>query len=135
MAKGTGIDLLDKSDRIKTDLETLETLEPANDRTADNFDLVLSEVLHADPGGCMLNKYYTIPVPGSPAYPDELVFARWYFTHDLLVDFFQTPMNEYDKATIDKEVTLKVKFAKREKVKYLPIIGAATIAEIAAAVA
>jgi hypothetical protein len=123
-----GVDIL--GERPKPDAEILEKIEPANERTSDHFDLVLGEVLKAQPGGYMSNRLFDIPVQGSD-YPDELVFDRWYFDQNLLVDFFQAPLTEYERTNTASIVARKTAYANGLGAKYLPIIGGASITEIA----
>lgn len=131
-----GFDLLDKEDRNQ-DPEINEKIETQNRRTADSFDEVLTDLLKAKPGGYVDIWQVIIPVPGS-SYPRDVQYDRFYFGLKLLVDFFSKPQGSTDavaqeKERIDKEIADKKSIAQSRGFSYLPIIGSASIHDIASA--
>jgi len=123
-----GIDLLDKSDRVKLDSEAAEKIEPLNDRIQDALSAALQTVLRRDPGGYVANKQFVVPIPNSR--DGDIVFDRHYYTLNLLVDMLQAPMNEPDRAANIEHIAQHGKFATSHGFKYLPIVGGATLGEI-----
>lgn len=133
--KKTTFDTLDPADRPKLDAELAEAVEPLNLRGKDSLEIALAEVLKKSPGGYMTNKMYDLPLTPGNSRVQTLTFDRFYWEVNLLVDFIQKPTNEYAQADTEKAIAEKQAFAKEKGVRYLPIVGAATLAEIAAVAA
>jgi hypothetical protein len=126
-----GIDLLDPHDRIQPDREIAELVEPLNERIEDSLSAALQTVLRRDPGGYVAQKQYVIM--RADLRDTEIVFDRFYFMLNLLVDMLPAPMNEPDRIASAAHVKEHAKYAQQSGLKYLPIIGAASLGDIEAA--
>ena len=133
--KRTTFDTLDIEDRPKLDAELAEQVEPLNLRGKDSLELALAEVIKKSPGGYMTNKMFDLPLTAGNSRVQTLTFDRYYWELKLLVDFIQKPTNEFTQADVERNIAEKQALAKKQRLRYLPIIGAATLAEIAAVAA
>ncbi len=127
-----GVDLLPKEDRAKVDSEELERIEPLNDRLQDSLSSALQTVLRRDPGGYIANRQYMVD-HGEGSRPTDISFDRFYYSLNLLVDLLQSPMNDPDRLANVDHINEHAKFAAQHGIKYLPIVGGATLGEIEAA--
>jgi hypothetical protein len=129
-SSGGGIDLLDKEDRKLPDRAIAELNEPENDRIQDTVSSALQSVLRSNPGGYVAQKQYVITQP--MMRDSEIVFDRFYWQLNLLIDMLPAPMSEPERIASKAHVAEHGKFAQSLGLKYLPIIGAATLGDIAA---
>ena len=130
--KQSGVDLLDKSDRVVQDKETAELLEPPNDRIEDSLSSALNSILRKHPGGFISQQQFAIITPETR--DTEIVFDRYYWQLGLLVDMLAMPMNDQDKLANSAHIEEHSKFAQLNGYKYLPITGGATLGEIESAI-
>lgn len=133
MPRNHGVSLLSPEDRIVPDRELAEKLEPLNLRTADMLDLALAEVLQEAPGGFLSNKLYYVTNPLN-SRPDEVMFDRFYFSRKLLVDMKPEPNGTEQRAQYEADRIKKLALADEYKLKYLQIVGSASLEQIAEAV-
>jgi hypothetical protein len=124
-----GTSLLDPEDKLKLDPEEAEKVENENLRDPDQLNTALSQILGKPVGGFMSNKPFLIERPNTRA--EDLTFDRFYWEHNLLVDFFTDP----SKDDVSREETYKTvdehrAFAKEHGFKYLAVVGQATAADI-----
>lgn len=126
--KQTGIDLLDKSDRLVPDKEVQELLEPLNERIEDSLTSALQSILRKNPQGFISQRQFAIITPG--LRETEIVFDRHYWHIDLLVDMLPLPMNDQDKLANQALIDEHSRYAQEHGYKYLPITGGATLGEI-----
>jgi hypothetical protein len=122
-----GTDLLDPQDRI-TDSERSEKIEPLNERIEDSLTAALQAVLRRDPGGYVAQKQYVIMREN--LRDTEIVFDRFYFMLNLLVDMLPSPMSEPERVATEAHVKEHAKYAQQSDLKYLPIVGTASLSDI-----
>jgi len=126
-----GVDLLDKHDRVIPDRELAELIEPLNERIDDSLTVALQAVLRRNPGGYVSNRQYSITIPGMRE--SEIVFDRFYYAIGLLVDMIASPMNDPDRLANTAHIREHAQYAASIGMKYLPIVGAATLGDIESA--
>ena len=124
-----GKSVLDKEDRATVDKEIAEKFEKDNVRDPDQLNVALSQILGKPVGGFMSNKPFLVERPNTRA--EDLTYDRFYWEHNLLVDFFTDPQKddvsrEETFATVDEHR----KYAKDHGFKYLAVVGQATAADI-----
>lgn len=122
-----GVSTLDRSD-VKVDPELAEQNEPQRIRTDDQLSVAMASVLGKHPGGHISN--YQLIVQHANSRDTEIVYDRFYWEQNLLVDFFQTALNKADGAENDKRRAEHETFAKMKGKKYFAITGGATMADV-----